>query len=54
VFSLAIRVDKVPKGFGIIYHEFIVNPRFVIRISGKPINLLSLLINSILLAKELA
>ena len=44
----------MPKGFGILYHEFIVNLQFIIRISGKPIKQLSLLINIILLAKELA
>ncbi len=45
-----IGVDKAPNGFRIIYHEFIVNLRFVIPISGKP-KQLSLLINSILLER---
>jgi len=39
-----IEVKKALKGFGTLYHLMIVNLPFVIRVSGKPIKRLSLLI----------
>jgi hypothetical protein len=47
-----IEVKKALKGFGTLYHLTTVNLLFVIRISGKPIKRLSLLIDIVLWVKK--